>query len=111
MKSARPLLATGGQVAEHEDERDPEDADRERVDEHERLEPPEPVDVLGAAARVRPGRGRERAAEEQHEAGPRGEDPQAAELKRHDRLGPAGARAVGLEREHDGSGQDDHRKQ
>ena len=64
----RPLSACG-EVAEAEEEGDQEDADDRAVRVHERVETPEPVDVLRlAAARVRSRRGGERAADDQQEA-------------------------------------------
>ena len=75
-----------GEVAEHEDERDREDRDGRGMDVDQRLQPPEPVDVLRAAAGVRPAGRRERPGQEQH-AGRRGQRERAApELERRDRL-------------------------
>ena len=103
--------ALRGEVAEHEDERDREDRDRRGMDVDQRLQPPEPVDVLRAAAGVRPAGRRERPGQEQH-AGRRGQRERAApQLERRDRLRAAGAQRQRLEREHDRAGQQGHREQ
>jgi len=81
--------STRGEVAEKEDEPDSEHGHGPRVDVDERLQPPEPVDVLGAAAGMRPGRGRERPGDEQRQPGRAHQQPQPAQLGRSDRIGAA----------------------
>ena len=98
-------------VAEDEDETRREHGHRARVDEDERLQAPEPVDVLRAAARVRPGRSRERARDEQGQAGSADHERDPAELGGDRRLGAAVRGRVGLEREHDRSREDDRGQQ
>ena len=63
------------QVADQEHQAAAEHGDRGAVEQQRRVQTPEPVDVL--AARVRPGGGRERPADEQREAG--GADPEPGE--------------------------------
>src|SRR5262249_61153643 len=85
----------GGEVAEAEQEGDQKDADARAVGVDERVEPAQPVDLVRlAAARVRPGRGRQRAADNQREARRREDDSEPAQLERYERLDPPDLRGA-----------------
>ena len=61
-------LSTSGQVAEQEEKGATEDRDDAGMREHDRLQPRQAVDLGCAATRMRPGRGRERAADDERQS-------------------------------------------
>ena len=75
-----------------------------------RLERAEAVDVR-AAAGMRPGRGRERAADDEHESGGREDEREQPQLTRDERRRAPVAKADRLDREHDGAGEQRDREQ
>ena len=109
-EKSRRAVTKGGEVADREQEREQEEADDGAVEVHRPVELPEAADVR-AAARMRPGRGRERPADDEHEAG-RGEDEgEEPQLARNERHRAAIAEAHCLDSEDDGPGKQRDREQ
>src|SRR6266540_2778779 len=111
-EQARRTFAPRAEVAEAEQERAEEDRDDGAVHVDDRLEPPEPIDVLSLpTAGMRARGGRERTADDEREAGNHESDTEPAKLERDQRLRASDDRGPHFEGENRRAAEKRDRKQ